>query len=307
MNKVIITKLPRPHGAITGCRYNGYVVHAWHKESSINHATIYSKEHNIRPNQKRLQRDFENFKRTLKTAWFHVIVLPFPNELNKINSLHHDAVFVRDAGLMINNYWIKGHYSVDVRQKEAEVYAPLIAKKFKKKIIELPPGAEVEFWETIYINTAKGSYYFWWLSRSNKKGHNFVRDIVKPDHYILIESQWYHLDTVFSPVINKENKLVALLVTKWMLSASSIASLKKLHAEIIFVDNIDSSWQGKELWNYAVNALTAPGIIVSSSKFKTPGVEKRLVALWVKHFVTSLNDYKYAWWSVHCLTNEIYE
>ncbi|MEI6673338.1 MAG: hypothetical protein WCL02_08815 [bacterium] len=46
---------------------------------------------------------------------------------------------------MFNDYRIKGHYSVSVRQKEADVYAPIMAEKFNKKIIELPQGAYLEF------------------------------------------------------------------------------------------------------------------------------------------------------------------
>lgn len=305
--KIIIIDLPKSHGSITWCWYDGYVVHEGHKSNSLNHATLYSKEHNILPDQNRLRNDFDNFKKVLETAGFDVIVLPFPDPLNQIDSLHHDAVFIRDSWFMFNDYRIKGHYSVSVRQKEADVYAPIMAEKFNKKIIELPQGAYLEFWETTYLQTQDGSFYFGGLSRSNKIGHDFVKNIVKPDHYILLESTWYHLDTVFSPVIDKNNKIIALLVTKWMFTPSSIKLLESLHIEIIFLDNIDSSWAGSELWNYSVNALLAPGILVSCAQFTTAGVEKKLADLGIHHYIVPLTDYKYAWWSVHCLTNEIYE
>jgi hypothetical protein len=44
-----------------------------------------------------LRHDFNAFKKTLETVGFDLVVLPFPDSLNQIDSLHHDAVFIRDS------------------------------------------------------------------------------------------------------------------------------------------------------------------------------------------------------------------
>jgi len=61
-----------------------------------------------------------------------------------------------------------------------------------------------------------------------------------------------------------------------------------------------------ELGDYAVNALIAPGIMVNSSKFSTPGIEDQLAEMGIQRYVTPLTSFRYAGGSVHCLTNEVY-
>ena len=306
MNELIIVDLPKPHGKIKGCWYSGYPVHKGNTERSLNYATFYAKEKHIIPNQKKLKIDFFNFKKLLKKAGFRVHILPFPKELNKENNLHHDAVFVRDSGILFKNYWIKANFSAD-RQQEAESHTLTIAKKFKKKVIQLPSGAYLEFGEVFFLQTKNGSFYFGGLSRSNKKGHDFVRSIIKPDHYCLIKSEGYHLDTVFTPILSKKNELIAFVVAKDLITSKSLKTLKKFKVKIINLDLIDSSGEGNTLGNYAINALIAPGIMLNCKKFLTKGVENELKKIGVKRFVSPLTFFRFAGGSYHCLTNEIYK
>ncbi len=154
--------------------------------------------------------------------------------------------------------------------------------------------------------TEGGSYYFGGLSRSTKKGHDFVRDIVRPDHHILLESEGYHLDTVFTPVVSAENRLAALIVASDSLKPRSRARLRELKVPVIEVSAQDSTVSGDTLGDYAVNALVAPGVMVNSSRFSTPGVEERLKKMGIERYVSPLTSFKYAGGSVHCLTNEIF-
>lgn len=307
MNDILIVDLPKEHGMVKGCWYDGYPVHKGHTKSSLNYATLYAQQQKIFPNQKRMINDFSNFKKILKKSGFHIVVFPFPKELNQIGNLHHDAVFVRDSGIMFKNFWIKANFSAKVRQAEAEIHTKNIVKRFHKKVIEMPKGAYIELGEVFYMETKNGSYYFGGLSRSNKKGHDFVRTIIKPDHYCLIKSDGYHLDTVFTPVLSKENELIAFVLAKNIINPKSISALKKFGLEIIYVDPIDSSGKGKELGNYAVNALIGPGVMLNCSKFLTKGVEDKLKKMGIKRYVSKLTDFRFAGGSYHCLTNEIYK
>lgn len=243
--------------------------------------------------------------KTLRLAGFKIHFLDFPSKLNQVKDLHHDALFIRDSGMFFGKYWIKSNYSARARQMEADIFAPIIAKKFNKKIITLPAQAYIEFGEVAYFETKDGAYYFGGLSRANKKGHDFVKNIIKPKHYFLIESHGYHLDTVLSPVISKENKLIALIVAKGLLTPKGLETLKKTKIKLIFVKKIDSSGYGKKLGNYSVNTLYAPGVLVGSSHFATPGIEEKLKQMEIKHFVCPLTYFGFAGGSCHCLTNEL--
>ncbi|MBT3495912.1 MAG: hypothetical protein HOL27_03725 [Candidatus Marinimicrobia bacterium] len=307
MNEIIIVDLPKAHGNIQGCWSQGYPIHQGENENSLNYATVYANEHQIIPNQVELKRDFEAFKSLIQEAGFSLRVLPFPETLNQETQLNHDAVFLRDAGLMFQNFWIKANFSAKNRQIEAEVHAKTMRDTFNKDIIELPKKSQLEFGEVFLLYTEKGSYYFGGIARSNKIGHDFVRDIIKPDHYCLIQSEGYHLDTVFSPVIDRDNHLIACLVSNNMIHQNSLAALKQLDIELIFLDAIDSSGEGKNLGNYAVNTLIGPGVMLNGDKFLTEHVEEKLESFGIKRFVSPLTYFRYAGGSYHCLTNEVYQ
>lgn len=300
MNKIIITEPP------SNCWSKGYPICKGNNSNSVNKTTVYAQKNKIIPNQQRLKTSFNKLKKTLKIVGYDVIVLPFPKALVSDDCTHHDGVFVRDVGLMFQNKWIKSNFSVKNRQIEAEVYGEVIGDMFDKKVISLPKEAFIEFGEVYYLETSNGSYYFGGLSRANKKGHNFIKTLINPDHYYLIKSKGYHLDTVFTPVLSIDNKLIAIITAKNMLVNESFEQLKKLDVEIINIDNKDSSGEDG-LGNYAVNCLVGKGFLISGSKFSTPHVEKKLKQLGIKYYIVPLVDYNYSGGSVHCLTNEIYE
>jgi len=306
MKKILVVGLPKVNGEIDGLWYNGFPIHFGDNENSLNYATVYAGENNILPDQKVVQSDHKAFLKVLKMAGFELEIMPFPEELNQLDNLHHDAVFVRDAGFMFDNKWIVANFSVKERQVEAEVHSRSIQSKYGVEIVDLPKDAKLEFGEVIYLETKSGSYYFGGVSRSNEIAHDFVRDIVKPDNYIIIKSSGYHLDTVFSPVLSPENEIVALLVTKGKITDESIKLLQKLEIEMIYVDQIDSSGKDMELGNYAINTLIAPGVMVNCAYFETEGVEEKLKDFGVKRFVSSLTYFRFAGGSYHCLTNEIW-
>ena len=304
--EIILLGLAPVNDQVRGMWYKGYPIHQGETEASINFATLYASEHGIVPDQDTLRREWLNFVDTLLTAGFHLHIVPFPDELNRPDSLYHDAVFIRDAGLIFRGIWIKSRFSVKDRIYEGEFHTKLIASKLNKTVVSLPAGAFLEGGDINYIETCQGSYYFGGLSRSNRLGHDFVRGIIRPDQYILIESEGYHLDTVFTPVITADNCLAAVIVTADKLSQASMQQLQSLGIQVVEVSAMDSSGVADKLGDYAVNALIAPGIMVNSSKFNTPGVEELLESLGIQRFITPLSSFRYAGGSVHCLTNEIY-
>lgn len=304
--EVILLGLPPVTSEVKGMWHKGYPVHKGETESSVNFATLYAKKQGIIPDQDLLRREWLHFVDTLLLAGFHLHIIPFPEELNRPDSLYHDAVFIRDGGMIFRSIWIKGRFSVKDRILEGEFHAQCIANKLKKTVITLPKGAFLEGGDINYIETAKGSYYFGGLSRSNRQGHDFVREIIRPDNYVLVESEGYHLDTVFTPVISADNRLVAVIIASASIKAKSMTQIRELGVPVMEISAQDSSGAGDTLGDYSVNALIAPGVMVNCCRFSTPGVEETLKKLGIERFVAPLTSFKYAGGSVHCLTNEIY-
>ena len=304
--EIILLGLAPVTDEVKGMWHNGYPVHQGETESSMNFATLYAQEHGIVPDQNLLRQEWLNFIDTLLTAGFHLHIVPFPDELNQPDSLYHDAVFIRDGGMIFRGIWIKSRFSVKDRIYEGEFHTKLIEAKLGKTVVTLPEGALLEGGDINYLETSHGSYYFGGLSRSNKAGHDFVRSIIRPDHYILVESQGYHLDTVFTPVVTVDNEMKAVIVTADMLDKKSMDAIRSLGVKVMEVSLLDSSGIEDELGDYAVNALIAPGIMVNSSRFSTPGIEEQLAEMGIQRYVTPLTSFRYAGGSVHCLTNEVY-
>ncbi len=304
--EIILLGLPPVTAEVKGMWPNGYPVHKGETESSINFATLYAKNNGITADQQLLRREWLNFVATLLQAGFHLQIIPFPEELNRPGSLYHDAVFIRDGGLIFRGIWIKSRFSVKDRVLEGEFHSRLVESKLKKTVVSLPKGSYLEGGDVNYLETAGGSYYFGGLSRSNRKGHDFVREIIRPDNYILVESEGYHLDTVFTPVVTADNKLAALIIAGGSIKPDSLAQLRATGIPVIEVSAQDSSGSGDTLGDYSVNALIAPGVMVNCSRFSTPGVEETLQKLGIERYVAPLTSFKYAGGSVHCLTNEVY-
>lgn len=300
MNKIFITNPP------LNCWANGYPVRKGITDSSLNLTGLHTNKNNILPDQKRLRSSFEALKSTLTLVGYEVITLDFPNELDTDDGSMHDGVFVRDVGMMYKECWIKSNFSATERQPQAEAYAKLAAEHFGKKVINMPVGTYLEFGETYYIEASNGKYYFGGISRANREGHDFVKKILQPDHYLLIKSNGYHLDTVFSPVVSKNNELIALIVAKDMIDRTSFENLKKLNIELILINNQDSC-DNDGLGNYAVNALTGNGFLIHGTKFVTPQVEDKLSKMGIELYVVPVEDYAYCGGSIHCMTNEIIE
>lgn len=304
--EIILLGLPPVTPKVKGMWYKGYPVHQGETKSSVNFATLYAHKKGIVPDQAQLRTEWLNFVGILLQAGFHLQIIPFPEELNRPDSLYHDAVFIRDGGLIYRGIWIKSRFSVKDRILEGEFHARLIASKLGKTVVSLPEGAFLEGGDVNFLKTAQGSYYFGGLSRSNKLGHDFVREIIRPDSYILVESEGYHLDTVFTPVVTADNRLAAVIIASDGIKPSSMAQIRSLGIPVIEVSAQDSSGAGEGLGDYSVNALIAPGVMVNCSRFSTPGVEETLQKLGIERYVAPLNNFKYAGGSVHCLTNEVY-
>ncbi len=304
--EIVVLGLPPVTPEVKGMWHKGYPVHKGETETSANFATLYAKEHGIVPDQDLLRREWLNFVDTLLLAGFHLHIFPFPEQLNRPDSLYHDAVFIRDGGMIFRSIWIKGRFSVKDRITEGEFHTQVISSKLKKTVIDTPKDAFLEGGDINFLKTAEGSYYFGGLSRSSKKGHDFVRDIVRPDHYILVESDGYHLDTVFTPVVSADNRLAALIIASDSIKPRSMAKIRALKVPVIEVTAQDSSGTGDNLGDYAVNALIAPGVMVNCSRFSTPGVEEKLKKMGIERYVAPLTSFRYAGGSVHCLTNEVF-
>jgi N-dimethylarginine dimethylaminohydrolase len=305
MKTAIMIELPKKTKDVHGCWSKGYPIHQGLTKDSLNHATVYAHEHNILPNQKQLKKEHSNLKRTIRRLGYKLRTFKFPEELNTLENLEHDFVFIRDSCFIIGKYLIKANFSCKERKIESDFAAEILGKKLRKKILEPKANEYIEFGEVYYLKTINGTYYFGGISRANEAGHNFMKNILNPDNFIILKSRGYHLDTIFSPVVNANNELCAVIYTKNLMSKQAIKKLRSLNVELIPINLCDSIGNENQLGNCAVNSFIRPGVFVSNAYFKTKGVEKKLKALGINHVVCPVSNFLNAGGAVHCLTNEV--
>ena len=272
-------------------------------------------------------------------SWnINVINLDFPNEDLKILEWNDDRlssteswkrkyfkdniVFSRD-GFISNreNKIILSKFSNPSRSFEPKVIKELISwildnNDLVRNIIEAPnlENLFLEWWDFRLIEKDKILFAWfnsdWKTSRNSKSWIKFVKDEfeIENDDFLIIESKWYHLDTVFSVLTNKEWSLIWWMICSWLVD--NFIELEKFFNNkwLKLLDIPNKYWvRDPELspnWNWVINTLNINEYLISSWYFSDE-IELELSELWIKRFITSTSQFWEAWWWPHCLTNEL--
>ena len=75
--------------------------------------------------------------------------------------------------------------------------------------------------------------------------------------------------------------------------------------KILYISPHDSIGLNKKIGSLAVNNLSAPGLLISSSIFSDPFIIKELNRMGIKLEVSPVSQFQLSGGSIHCLTNEL--
>ena len=75
---------------------------------------------------------------------------------------------------------------------------------------------------------AKDNILFSGLKRNSLQGAQFVAEQLKVNSMVLIEGEGFHLDTYFTPALNKRGRIAALIVCLKIISDDSRKRITKL-------------------------------------------------------------------------------
>ena len=124
-----------------------------------------------------------------------------------------------------------------------------------------------------------------------------------------MKSNVFHLDTIFTPVINKDNELAAMIACTALMEKNSIINLKsfakRLSVELVEVDPEDSIGTVDQLGEFAVNCCPLPGYLIGPTRFRSLKVYQLLKKLDVMHITVPTTQFRLSGGAVHCLTNEL--
>ena len=260
------------------------------------------------PNQSLLIKERENLIDTLKNNNIEVIQFSFPKELEN-KKYGHDFVFIRDAFISDLN---KNILLLKFSQKNRDAESKIISNYLEKSgfnIKELPNRKNVYAEGGEFYYCPKEKILFSGVKRNSITGAEEVASFLNVNELIFIKTNAFHLDTVFTTIMDHRGKLCAVIVCRDLISKNSFDLLNKFselnNIKIINIPPIDSIGINNNIGSLAVNNFSARGLLISSSRFSVPSVAKYLNSKNIKMETTPVSQFQLSGGSIHCLTNEL--
>jgi len=291
--KIVLSKLPK-----SGWWKNGvpkYFDNPAMKEGEI-------------PNNDLLVRERNALIKSIKEEGHEIIELDFPKQLDSEDP-NHDFVFIRDPYISNQNgKAIILRAGEPKRRIENKIIIHLL-EKLKIKTIEMPDksGWSADGGEFFYC--AKNKILFSGLQRNTRKGIDFVARELNVKNVIILIGSGFHLDTFFTPVLNKDGYIIAIIACEDMINIASKKFLYRFADEnnihIFKIPIGDALGTAKKAGRFAINSLPLPGTIFRPDYFSIPSIDERLSDFGIKVKITPTSQFQLSGGSVHCITNEL--
>ncbi len=255
------------------------------------------------PDQEIVLREYNQILQTLQ-KFAEVEIIPFPAELDTNQLYKHDAIFIRDT--FVSNQkgeMVISNFSEKKRQPEIEHVKKYLEEK-NYKLHALSEDTNIEGGECYFAK--QENILFSGVSRSNRKGVEEAGKLLRVSETLIVETNAFHMDTVFTIILDKSGKLSGVIAClKLIKNADAIRQFTKSHnIELIEIDPIDSiDFDGKG--KLSVNCLALPGVLLGGDKFVTTGVEEKIQSLGIDHVITPTSQFLFSAAGYHCLTNEL--
>tara|TARA_B100001996_G_scaffold274586_1_gene215336 strand:+ start:4129 stop:5007 length:879 start_codon:yes stop_codon:yes gene_type:complete len=262
----------------------------------------------VKPKQELLIQERNNLISILNKLDIEVIEIPFPEKLNQ-PPITHDFVFIRDPFISNQNgLAIILNMRQPNRNSESIVVESILAK-LGLKIIHLPDKADMYAEGGEFYYCAKENILFSGISRNSLPGLKAVAETLNIDELVIMDSTSFHLDTFFTPVLNPDGLICALIACLEIISTKSVQDIKQFAKRkdipIINVPLQDSIGTKKSPGSFAANALPLPGVLISPNHFTNRKIDDKLEKMGVIRIVTRTTQFELSGGSIHCITNEI--
>jgi N-dimethylarginine dimethylaminohydrolase len=238
-------------------------------------------------------------------AWAELVVVPFPERLDRDGNPRHDFVFVRDSFICNRRGEVLlCRFAAAERQEEVAIIGAHLAH-LGYRVHALPEGAIAEGGEFHFVSRER--ILFSGICRNNMQGISRTAEVLGAGRLCIVETDAFHLDTVLSPVLDSRGRLRAVLACLQMIhnAREVVAFLERQRISLIEVDHQDSIGPPGHPGSLAVNCLALPGLLVGGAAFKTDGVDRRLADLGIRHAVCPVTQFGMSGGGVHCLSNEL--
>ena len=260
------------------------------------------------PDQGLLIRERLNLINTMKNNKLDVVEFSFPKELEN-NKYGHDYVFIRDTFISdLNGNALLLKFSQKNRNAESQIISGYL-EKLDFNIKELPNKKNMFAEGGEFYYCPKENLLFSGVTRNSISGAEEVASFLQVNELIIVETKAFHLDTVFTTVFDHDGSLCAVIVCKKLISKNSMKRLDEFasstNIKIFNIPTHDAIGSSKNIGSLAVNNLSVPGLLISSSRFSDYSVIEELDSMNIKMEVCQVSQFQLSGGSIHCLTNEL--
>ena len=232
----------------------------------------------------------------------------FPIKLDN-NYLQHDFIYIRDQFITDQNGNAMILQFQNSHRKIEQQYIAPILDSLEQSITYLPEksGLFAEGGEFYFCK--QDSILFSGLSRNSHSGANAVATFLNVGELILLESNVFHLDAYFSPVLDQDGTICAIICCLAELTNHSKKDLYKFankrNIPILDIPIKDGIGTTNQPGSFAANTLPLPGVLISPRNFSSAHINRKLDDLGIEHIIAPLSQYALSGGAVHCCTNEL--
>jgi len=260
------------------------------------------------PNMSLLVKERDYLIKAINEEGHEIIELDFPKQLDGKNP-NHDFIFIRDPFISNQDGKVIILRAGEPARRTENKIVKKILEQLQVNLCEMPnkSGWQADGGEFFYC--ANNKVLFSGLQRNTQKGVDFVAEELNVNEVVLLKGEGFHLDTFFTPALNKDGHIVALIICEKILNPQSKKNLFNYadnnNIPIFNIPENDALGTKRKTGKFAVNALPLPGILFRPDYFSNPIIDEQLSELGIKVKITPTSQFQLSGGSVHCVTNEL--
>ena len=260
------------------------------------------------PDMELLLRERQNIISSVTDAGHKITELDFPTDLDG-NEPKHDFVFIRDPFISNQNGTIVILRAGEPQRRIENKVVKRCLEPLEMQMVEMPDQSSLRADGGEFYFCARESILFSGMQRNTIEGANFVADAMNVNEMVILEGKGYHLDTFFTPVINENGNISALVACTEVITNESKTKLYQFadgkNIPIFEIPPNDAIGTKRKIGTFAANALPLPGVLIRPNHFSDPSIDERLADMGINIVISPTSQFQLSGGSVHCITNEL--
>ena len=260
------------------------------------------------PDIELLNRERKNLIKSVVSTGVEVVELDFPGELDQYEQ-KHDFVFIRDPFISDQNGLAIILRAGEPQRRIENRLVKRYLEHLELEIVEMPDKAGMRADGGEFYFCKKNNLLFSGLKRNTNRGVEFVAERLNINELVILEGEGFHLDTFFTPVLNKSGFICSVVACTALMTTESKNSLYKfadnLDIPVFEIPPYDAIGTKSKVGNFAANALPLPGTLIRPGPFTNPYIDEKIMEMGINVVITPTSQFQLSGGSIHCLTNEL--